>query len=124
MKNLMAVLAAVVLCQGCLGGGGNAYHDTDVMEPREFELKVASKIEMSGGLMLSGNLEYAGSGELVQVYHDYIATMKSRGWSAAAEDISASKAVGTLRKDNRTCALEFTSAAGVIRATVKITPTK
>lgn len=124
MKNLMAVLAAVALGQGCLGGGGNAYHDTDVMEPREFELKVASKVEMSAGLMLSGNLEYAGAGDLVQVYHEYIAAMKSRGWNAAAEDISANKAIGTLRKDNRTCALEFTSSAGAVRASVKVTPTK
>jgi hypothetical protein len=122
MKKLMVAVAAVVLGQGCMGGG--VYHDTDVVAPKDFELKVASKIEMAGGLMLSGNLEYAGAGDLVQVYHDYIASMKSHGWTASADDISANKAIGTLRKDNRACALEFTSASGTIRATVKVSPTK
>ena|SRR5688572_26579199 len=122
MKKLMAVLAAAALFQGC--GGGNVYHDTDVVEPRDFELKVASKVEMSGGLMLTGNLEYSGSGDLVPIYQDYVMSMKARGWAAASDDISASKAIGTLRKDNRTCVLEFTSSAGAVRAIVKVSPTK
>ena len=125
MKKLMAVLAAGVLFQGCLGGGAQVYPDTDVIEPKDFgDPKVAQGISKSGGVMHSGSLEYAGAGELVQVYRDYVAAMKSQGWNGAADDIQATKAVGTLRKDNRTCALEFTSSAGTIRATIKISQTK
>jgi hypothetical protein len=32
--------------------------------------------------------------------------------------------VGTLRKDNRTCTLEFTSAGGQVRAVIKVSQTK
>ena len=125
MKKLMAILGAAALFQGCtLFGGGGVYPDTDVVEPKDFELKVATGIQKSGGLLHTGNLEYSGSGELVQIYREYVASMRSLGWSGAADDITAQKAIGTLRKDNRTCALEFTSSAGAIRATVKVTQTK
>jgi len=94
------------------------------VEPRDFELKVATGIQKSGGLLQAGNLEYSGTGELVQVYRDYVALMRTHGWTGAADDIQNSKAVGTLRKDNRTCALEFTSVGGQIRVTIKVTQTK
>jgi hypothetical protein len=124
MKKLMAVLAAVVLFQGCLFGGGGVYPDTDVIEPKDFELKVATGIQKSDGKLRAGNLEYSGAGDLVQVYRDYTASMRSHGWTGDADDISGSKATGTLRKDNRTCVMEFTSASGTIKATVKVTQTK
>jgi hypothetical protein len=50
--------------------------------------------------------------------------MSSLGWTGANDDISGQKATGTLRKDNRTCALEFTSVGGQIRVTIKVTQTK
>ena len=124
MKKLMAVVAAGVVFQGCAGGGGGLYPDTDVVEPRDFELKVASGIQKSGGMLRAGNLEYSGSGDLVQVYRDYTASMRSHGWTGDADDITVQKAIGTLRKDNRTCALEFTSTSGSIRVTVKVSQTK
>jgi hypothetical protein len=122
MKKLIAAVAAAVLFQGC--GGTGLYPDTDVVEPRDFELKVATGIQKSGGLLQSGNLEYSGSGDLVQSYRDYVAAMRTHGWTGAADEIQGQKAVGTLRKDNRTCALEFTSANGQVKATVKVSQTK
>ena len=122
MKKLMAAFAAAVLFQGCSGAG--VYPDTDVVEPKDFELKVATGIQKSGGLLQAGNLEYAGSGDLVQVYRDYVAAMRSHGWTGAADDIAGQKAVGTLRKDNRTCGLEFSGAGGQVKISIKITQTK
>jgi hypothetical protein len=123
MKNLMAVVAAAVLFQGC-GGGTQLYPDTDVIEPRDFELKVATGIQKSGGLLQAGVLEYAGTGDLVLAYRDYVAAMRAQGWTGASDEIQGQKAVGTLRKDNRTCALEFTSAGGQVKASVKVSQTK
>lgn len=122
MKKLMAVFAAAVLFQGCAGAG--VYPDTDVVEPEDFELKVANGIQKSGGLLQAGNLEYAGSGDLVQIYREYVAAMRAQGWTGAADEIAGQKATGTLRKDNRTCALEFTSAAGTVKVSVKVSQTK
>lgn len=122
MKKLMAIVAAAVLFQGC--AGGSVYPDTDVVEPKDFELKVANGIQKSGGLLQAGNLEYAGEGDLVQVYREYVAAMRSHGWTGAADEIAGQKATGTLRKDNRTCALEFTSSAGQVKINVKVSQTK
>ena len=61
---------------------------------------------------------------LVQVYRDSVALMRTHGWTGAADEIQNAKAVGTLRKDNRTCALEFTSVGGQVRVTIKVTQTK
>ncbi len=121
MKKILAVLSlsAFVSC-----GGAGLYPDTDVVEPKDFEPKVGLDVQKSGGLMLSGNLEYSGSGDLVQVYRDYVAAMRSHGWAGAADNVTAQKATGTLRKDNRTCALEFTSAGGTIKASIKVSQTK
>jgi len=123
MKQLMAAFAAAMLFQGCAGGGG-LYPDTDLVEPRDCELKVATGIQKSGGLLQAGSLEYSGSGELVQVYRDYVASMRSHGWTGANDEIAGQKATGTLRKDNRTCALEFTSASGQIKISLKVSQTK
>lgn len=123
MKKLMVAVGVAALFSGCAGGGG-VYPDTDVVEPRDFELKVATGVQKSGGLLQQGNLEYSGTGELVQVYRDYVASMRSLGWTGAADDIAGTKATGTLRKDNRTCALEFTSSGGTVRVSVKVTQTK
>ena len=50
MKKLMAILAAGVLFQGCLGGGGNVYPDTDVIEPKDFgDPKIAQGIRSPAG---------------------------------------------------------------------------
>src|SRR6185503_4869443 len=123
MKKLMAAFAAALLFQGCAGGGG-LYPDTDLVEPRDCELKIATGIQKSGGLLQAGNLEYSGTGELVQVYRDYGASMRSHGWTGANDEIAGQKATGTLRKDNRTCALEFTSAGGQIKISLKVSQTK
>jgi hypothetical protein len=122
MKKAWLAVAVVVAVQGC--GSAGLYPDTDLVEPKDFELKVATGIQKSGGLLQAGNLEYSGAGELVQIYRSYVADMRTHGWTGAADDIQNSKAVGTLRKDNRTCSLEFTSVGGQIRVTIKVTQTK
>jgi len=121
MKKARLAVAVFVLAQGCATG---LYPDTDLVEPKDFELKIATGIQKSGGLLQAGNLEYSGTGDLVQVYREYVADMRIHGWTGAADDIQNAKALGTLRKDNRTCALEFTSAGGQIRITIKVSQTK
>ena len=120
---LSLLLAAVALAVGCAGAGG-LYPDTDVVEVVEFELKIATGVQKSGGLLQSGTLEYSGAGDLTRVFREYVSAMRKAGWTSATDDIAGGKAVGTMRKDNRTCALEFISAAGQIRATVKVSQTK
>jgi hypothetical protein len=122
MKKLMAVFVAAVLFQGC--GGTGLYPDTDVVEPRNCDLKVATGMQKSGGLLQAGTLEYTGSGDLVQVYREYVAAMRAQGWIGAADEIAGQKATGTLRKDNRTCSLEFTSASGQVKISLKVSQTK
>ena len=122
MKKLLTAGLVAALLHGCAGSG--LYPDTDVVEPRDFELKVGTGIQKSGGLLLSGALEYAGPGDLVQVYRDYVAAMRGHGWSGANDEIAGQKATGTLRKDNRTCALEFTSAGGQVKVSIKVSQTK
>ncbi|HLY11031.1 MAG TPA: hypothetical protein VKW04_17145 [Planctomycetota bacterium] len=121
MNKGWAAAAILVAVQGCATG---LYPDTDLVEPKDFDLKVATGIQKSGGLLQAGNLEYAGTGDLVAEYRAYVADMRIHGWTGAADDIQGQKAVGTLRKDNRTCSLEFTSAGGQIRITIKVTQTK
>src|SRR5262245_53739852 len=94
MKKLALGFAAFALFAGC-GGGTGLYPGTDIVEPRDFELKVATSLQMSGGQLHSGSMEYTGSGELIHVYRDYIAAMRAQGWTGAADDIQAQKAVGT-----------------------------
>lgn len=122
MKIALAALLLGILAS-CAGGGG-VYPDTDVMEVKGYELKVATGVQKSGGLLQQGTLEYSGMGDLTTVFREYVAAMRSVGWTSATDDIAGGKAVGTMRKDNRTCSLEFVSAAGNIRATVKVAQTK
>ncbi len=121
MKKILLAVAVLAFVQGCATG---LYPDTDLVEPKDFELKIATGIQKSGGLLQNGTLEYSGTGDLVQVYREYVADMRVHGWTGAADDIAGQKATGTLRKDNRTCALEFTSASGTIRISIKVTQTK
>ncbi len=121
---LLAAAVGALVASGCGGGGGGVYPDTDVVELAGFELKLATKVEKSGGLLQTGTLEYVGSGDLVPIYRAYVDAMKARGWVGANDEIAGDKAVGTLRKDNRTCSLSFTSAQGVIRASIKVAQTK
>jgi hypothetical protein len=121
MKKAFLAFAVLAAGQGCAAG---LYPDTDLVEPKDFELKIATGIQKSGGLLQNGTLEYAGTGDLVQAYREYVAEMRAHGWTGAADDIAGQKATGTLRKDNRTCALEFTSASGTIRISIKVTQTK
>jgi hypothetical protein len=121
MKKVWLAVSVLAVLQGCATG---LYPDTDLVEPKDFDLKVATGIQKSGGLLQAGNLEYAGTGDLVAAYRGYVADMRAHGWTGAADDIANAKAAGTLRKDNRTCSIEFTSAGGQIRATIKVTQTK
>ncbi|HZE98202.1 MAG TPA: hypothetical protein VE981_14320 [Planctomycetota bacterium] len=121
MNKAWVAFAVLAVLQGCATG---LYPDTDIVEPKDMDLKIATGIQKSGGLLQAGNLEYSGTGDLVQVYRGYVSDMRSHGWTGAADEIAGQKAVGTLRKDNRTCSLEFTSASGQIRATIKITQTR
>jgi L-rhamnose isomerase len=75
-------------------------------------------------IWLADGTNYAGQGDLTEAFREYVAGMRSAGWTSASDDIAGGKAVGTLRKDNRTCSLEFVSAAGQIRATIKVAQTK
>ncbi|MFN3484064.1 MAG: hypothetical protein ACK44W_01050 [Planctomycetota bacterium] len=121
MKRFLAGVLGVLA--GCASGAG-AYPDTDVMEVPGFELKLATGIQKSGGLLQGGTLEYAGPGDLKAVYRQYVAAMRDLGWVSASDEIDENKAVGTLRKDNRTCALHFAASQGQVRATIKVQQTR
>jgi len=108
---------------GC-GGGSRLYLDTDVAEVPGFTAAAAKEVQMSGGLMQSGTLEYTGSGDVAEVLRAYVETMKGIGWTTAHVDTSGDRAVGTLRKDNRTCSLEFVKSSGKIHAVIKVGTTK
>jgi hypothetical protein len=100
------------------------YPGTDVVEPRDFELKRALGIRKSEGLLQSGTLEYGGAGDLAKAYQAYVKSMKAGGWEGAADDLAADKITGTLRKDNRICTVEFTKVAAGIQAIIKMGPKK
>ena len=108
---------------GC-GGGAGVYLDTDVCDVSGFRLSSAKETQMSGGLMQAGTLEYSGSGDLKDTFNDYVVSMKAQGWTIASVDLGADRAVGTLRKDNRTCTLEFAKAESRIRAIIRVGTTK
>jgi hypothetical protein len=122
MRVPRSLIVALAFLGACATGG--TFPDTDVVEPRGFQLKLATQVQKSGGLLQAGTLEYAGTGDLNQVYRDYVKAMSGHGWSSGSDEINGGKAVGTLRKDNRTCTLEFTSAAGQIRSVIKVAQTK
>lgn len=123
MRRLTPLLLALAAA-GCGGGGSGLYHDTDVREVEGFRRSSAKEIQMGGGLMQSGTLEYSGSGDVKDVFDDYVAAMKDVGWMIAGVDVQGDRAIGTLRKDNRTCNLEFVKASDKIRASIRVGPTK
>jgi hypothetical protein len=114
---------AVLALAGC-GGGGGAYLDTDVAEVSGFDRSSAKDVQMSGGLMQTGTLEYAGYGDVVEPFNEYMSAMKGRGWKIAAVDVQGDRATGTLRKDNRTCTVEFSKASGKTKALIRVGTTK
>ena len=99
------------------------YQDGDVVEPPEFKLIMAN-VQKSGGLIQSGTMEYEGMGDLTEVYRAYVTDMRSLGWVSASDQINGAKAVGKLRKDNRTCELNFTASKGNIRISIKVSQTQ
>ncbi len=114
----------LVLGLAACGGGARVYPDTDVVELHGFELKVATGIQKDRGTMQAGTLEYSGQGNLVDVFRQYIRAMKENGWQSRSEEVTGDKAVATLGKEVRTCALQFTQTQGTIRAVIKINPAK
>jgi hypothetical protein len=121
---LLRIVAPVLILAAAACASGGVFPDTDVVEPSNFELKLATQVQKSGGLLQAGTLEYAGTGDLNQIYRDYVKAMRGQGWVSGSDEINGGKAVGTLRKDNRTCMLEFTSAGGQVRAVIKVSQTK
>ena len=116
-----ALLAAAAV--GC-GGGGSVYMDTDVHEVAGLRQTSAKDVQMSGGLMQQGTMEYSGSGDLKEIFTDYVASMKAEGWTTAHVDVQSDRCVGTLRKDNRTCNLEFALSNTKIKAQIRVGTTK
>lgn len=119
MKNLVAGLGILAVLAGC--GGGALYPDTDVIELKEFRLKTA-KAEKSEGAMRSGVLEYEGQGDLLTTYRSYIESMIAEGWASVSDTVDATKAVGVMKKDNRTCTIEMLSTSGPIKVNIKVEP--
>jgi hypothetical protein len=119
MRRRISLLFALAVT-GCGGGGSGLYLDTDVREVEGFRNTSAKEIQMSGGHMQQGTLEFSGSGDLKEVFTDYVAAMKDVGWSIANVDVQGDRAVGMLRKDNRSCNLEFIKASERIRATIRV----
>ena len=119
MKNLVASLGILAVLAGC--GGVAVYPDTDVAEPPGFDLKTA-KADKSDGAMRTGILEYEGQGDLLLVFRAHQDGMVSQGWSSVSDNFDATKAVGILQKDNRTCTVEMISTSGPIRVTITVEP--
>ena len=111
---------ALLFAAGCGGGGSGLYLDTDVREVEGFRQSSAKEIQMSGGQMQQGTLEYSGAGDLKEVFTEYVSAMKDVGWSIAHVDIQGDRATGMLRKDNRSCNLDFSRTSEKIRATIRV----
>lgn len=119
MRASGALFAFWIMTAGC--GGGNVYPNTDVVEPISLGLepKIATGFTyMPGGLLGSGHMEYEGPGDLIPIFRSYIEHMKGQGWVPLNTDVQNDKAVGTLRKDTRSCTLTFTQASGRVRAII------
>ena len=116
--------AAILLAAAGCGGGSALYLDTDVYDVPGFRLLSAKEVQMSGQLMHSGTLEYSGSADIKQIFAEYVESMKGVGWVTANVDVQGDRAIGTLRKDNRTCTLEFVKSGGGTRAVIKVGTTK
>lgn len=126
MKRLLAgvsACAAALLALGC-AGSPDFYPGTDIAQVSGFELRRADSIQKSGGVILAGTLEYFGDGNLTEVFQEYILEMGELGWSSASDQIDEKKAVGTMRKDNRTCNVSFVLVDGDIQATIQVSQTQ
>lgn len=117
------IVLAVAGLVGC-GGGSSHYLESDVSEVHGFQRTYAKDVQMSGGLMQTGTLEYTGSSDVAEAFNEYVETMKGNGWTIANVDSQGDKAVGTMRKDNRTCNVEFSKSGGKTKAVIKISTTK
>ena len=120
MTALILLLAAAAGC----GGGSGLYLDTDVAAVSGFTQSSAKEVQISAGMMQSGMLEYTGYGEVAETFRSYIESMKEQGWTIANVDVAGDRAVGKLRKDNRTCELEFSKGSNKVRAVIKVGTTK
>lgn len=125
MRTIFAVTAAVaVLGLASCGGGPQLYPDTDVCKVPGFTLEKTGDLKMSGGILHEGSMEYKGSGDLVEIFHEYLTGMRQFGWTSGAQKIDADKASATLRKDNRTCTVDMITTQGAIKASIKVGATK
>jgi outer membrane lipoprotein-sorting protein len=105
-------------------GKAKTYLMTDVPEPERFTLSSSIDVRTSGGILESGTLEFGGSGSLVELYSVYLEAMKGQGWTRTQEATSGEKATATLKKDNRTCQVEFSKKGDSIRAVIRVEPSK
>ncbi len=116
MRNFVCFLA---LLAGC-GGGAAAYPKTDVPEPRGMGLLKAKLEHTTDNRIKSGTLEYKGQGSMQEVWRGYLTDLEKHGWQITAQEYVGERATATLKKDNRTISIEFTSASGSIHANVKV----
>ena len=118
--NAYRCVVAVTLLACAFGcGGGNLYPNTDVVEPRNMDPKVATGFQYTaGGLLAAGHMECEGAGELNAIFRSYVEDMKAHGWAPLNTDVQGDKATGSLRKDTRSCSLTFTQANGRVRAVI------
>jgi hypothetical protein len=118
----MRAVTSVVAASLAACSGTTEFPESDVPELKGFEVKRAKDVVTTGGQMQSGTLDYEGAGDLNTIYREYLAAMKSHGWVAERHEIEGPKATATLKKDNRTCSLQFNSGQqGRIMATIKVT---
>lgn len=100
--------------------GPKLYPDTDVAEPPGFNLKLATGVAKAGGQMVSGTLEYAGSGDLAAASRATVAAMKRQGWVTVSEELGDARTLHLMKKGSRTCSLRFENANGALRTTLKV----
>ena len=114
------ILLLLGLAYGC-AGAPERYPDTDVIRPDGLELRSATDLEKSSGVLWSGTLVFAGEADLIDVYEDYVAAMREIGWVTTHVNIAANKAIATLRKNGRAAHLEFLALNEIVRATIRVT---
>ncbi|MBI2930007.1 MAG: hypothetical protein HYY16_00020 [Planctomycetes bacterium] len=118
---VVSVLGVGAFFAGC--GSVEVYPETDVVEPGGFRLVTAGGFEPAGeGRLQRGTIEYEGQGDLVQTFREWMAAMSDLGWNRATENVVQDKATATLRRDSRTCTVEFASVQGKLKALIKVAP--
>lgn len=105
-------------------GKAKTYLMTDVPEPERFTLSGSTDVRTSGGILESGTIEYGGSGSLVEHYSVYLEAMKGQGWTRTRDATSGEKATATLKKDQRTCEVEFLKKGDSIRVVIRVESAK